>query len=67
MHDALARVLDGWTVATHRLTHEGAAAIDHTAVTSDLTVSMVGVVSSDRAGEAPLSDHFGTFADLVPS
>lgn len=67
VHDALARVLDGWTVASHGLTHEGAAAIDHIAITPDLTVSTVGVVSPDRAGAAPLSDHFGTFADLVPS
>ena len=51
------------TIATSALTYEGRRSIDHIALSEDLAVESLGVISNIH-GESKLSDHFGVFADL---
>ena len=51
------------TLATAALGHVGRNTIDHVAISSDLVVEALGVVSNIH-GERKLSDHFGVVAEL---
>ena len=51
------------TIATAAVGHEGRRSIDHIAVSQDLAVESLGVISNID-GESRLSDHFGVFATL---
>ena len=51
------------TIATSALTYEGRRSIDHIAVSEDLAVESLGVISNIHDGPR-LSDHFGVAADL---
>ena len=51
------------TIATSALAYEGRKSIDHIALSEDLAVESLDVISNIRDGPR-LSDHFGVFADL---
>ena len=60
----LERVFAGrLTVATAALGFQGRRTIDHIALSRDLAVESLGVISNVH-GETKLSDHFGVVADL---
>ena len=51
------------TIATSTLAFQGRRSIDHIALSADLAVGSLGVISNIHEGRK-LSDHFGVFADL---
>ena len=51
------------TIATAAVGHEGRRSIDHIALSEDLTIESLGVISNID-GESRLSDHFGVTAAL---
>ena len=51
------------TIATSTLAFQGRRSIDHIALSADLAVGSLGVISNIHEGRE-LSDHFGVFADL---
>ncbi len=51
------------TIATSALTYEGRKSIDHIALSEDLAVESLDVISNVDDGRK-LSDHFGVFADV---
>ena len=51
------------TIATSALTYEGRKSIDHIALSEDLAVESVDVISNIHDGPR-LSDHFGVVADV---
>ena len=53
----------GVTVATSTLGYQGRRTIDHIALSDDLVVESLGVISNID-GSRELSDHFGVFAYL---
>ena len=64
LRSALERVFAGrLTVATAALGFQGRRSIDHIALSRDLAVGSLGVISNVH-GETKLSDHFGVVADL---
>ena len=64
LRGALERVFAGrLTVATAALGFQGRRSIDHIALSRDLAVGSLGVISNVH-GETKLSDHFGVVADL---
>ena len=53
------------TIATSALAFQGRRNIDHIALSEDLAVGSLGVISNIHEGKK-LSDHFGVVADLSP-
>ena len=53
----------GMRIATPDLEFQGRKSIDHIAVSDDMAVESLGVISNLHEGKK-LSDHFGVFADL---
>ena len=52
------------TIVTSALAHQGRKAIDHIAISDDLAIESLGVISN-LDGDRKLSDHFGVFADIT--
>ncbi len=58
-----AAIPSGVTIATSTLGYQGRRAIDHIALSDDLVVEFLGIISNTD-GARRLSDHFGVFAYL---